>query len=639
MPAASPIAFLAPTPDIGERALQIAAELEMADAVSIHEGHMAVALEVATALEAADVDVLVARGATAEIIMKSPVMTPLVEIPVSGQDLAKVLREAKQRTGLPRPRIALMAFPAIQRDLEVFASLLDINLDIYDVKGDTRDMERQVVRAKRDGADIIVAGSVSSRIACEHGLPSIHLDPGDVSLRTALLEAKKVAYARRLDKAKTQRFRAVMESSRDGILVADAAGTILTANVAARRILGLSFDPEGKAVLDILPVPALDVCLRDGGALQDEIVPFGDGSLLVSATPTRVDEKSAGAVLVVQPPSAIAALETKIRKSRYGKGLVGCYRFADILGASPQMRDTLNLARRYAASVGSVIINGETGTGKELLAHAIHAESASGQGPFVAVNCGALPPALLESELFGYEEGAFTGARRKGKPGMFELAHTGSIFLDEITEMDHYGQTRLLRVLQERNIMRLGGDAYIPVSVRVIVATNRNLREEARAGRFREDLFYRLNTLRISIPPLRDREGDIAYLARIFAKNCREKHGRHLKLMPPVLARLEKHDWPGNVRELIAVIDRLAIIAARDTPTVEETETALDLWCSGAESPAALGGAPERRRIVETLAQTGGNLNKAAALLHMHRSTLHRKMRSLGLRRATLHSA
>ncbi|MCC8194751.1 MAG: sigma 54-interacting transcriptional regulator, partial [Deltaproteobacteria bacterium] len=608
----SRIAFLAPNPDIGDRALQMAFELGMEESVSVHPGHMAVALERAVALEAAEVDVLVARGATAEIIMNSTVMTPVVEIPVSGQDLAKVLRDAKQRTGLPRPRIALMAFPAIQRDLEVFASLLDINLDIYDVQGDMENIERQVARAKRDGADILVAGSVTARIAREHGLPSIQLDPGDVSLRMALLEAKKVAYARKLDKAKTQRFKAVMESSRDGILVVDAGGLIMAANLAASRILRLPFSSEGRPVLDILPVPALEACLRDGTAIQDEVMPYGDNSLLVNVTPTKVDGKPAGAILVFQPSSAIAALENKIRKSQYGKGLVSHYRFTDILGVSPQMQNTLALARRFAAAPGPVVINGETGTGKELVAQAIHAEGASGQGPFVAVNCGALPPALLESELFGYDEGAFTGARRKGKPGMFELAHTGSIFLDEIAEMDHYGQTRLLRVLQEHSVMRLGGDAYIPVSVRVIVATNRDLREEVRAGRFREDLFYRLNILRLTIPPLRDRDGDIAYLAQFFAESCREKHGRRLRLTPQVLARLERHGWPGNVRELIAVIDRLAVIAVRDTPTVEETEMALDLWFSGAEAAAGPAKDAERLRLLDALRQTGGNLKKAA---------------------------
>lgn len=629
----SRIAFLAPNSDIGERALQVAAELDMKDSVSVHPGHMAVALEQATALEAAEVDVIVARGATAEIIMNSPVMTPVVEIPMSGQDLAKVLREAKQRTGLPHPRIALMAFPAIQRDLEVFASLLDINLDIYDVQSDMRNIERQVTRAKHDGADIIVAGSVTARIARERGLPSIQLDPGDVSLRSALLEAKKVAYARKLDKAKTQRFKAVMESSRDGILVVDANGAIIAVNLAARRILRLPFTSEGESILNILSIPALEVCLRDGAPIQDEVMLYGDTTLLVSTVPTNVDEKLAGAILTLQPSSAIVALETKIRKSQFGKGLASHYRFGDILGVSPQMQETLNLARRFATASGSIVINGETGTGKELLAQAIHAEGSSGQGPFVAVNCGAMPPSLLESELFGYEEGAFTGARRRGKPGMFELAHTGSIFLDEITEMDNYGQTRLLRVLQEHNVMRLGGDAYIPVSVRVIVATNKNLREEMREGRLREDLFYRLNTLRVAIPPLRKRDGDVAYLAQFFAESCREKHGRRLRLSAPVLARLERHDWPGNVRELIAVIDRLAIQANKDTPTVEEAERALDLWFSNAEAAARTDDDTERRRLIDALRQTSGNLKDAAALLHMHRSTLHRKMRTYGLRR------
>lgn len=632
------IAFLAPNVALGERALRIAEELGMARSVAVYEGHLQVVLDRARELEARGTEVFVARGTSAEALLRSSIQTPIVEVPVTGQDLAKVLRDAKILTRMERPRIALLAFASIHRDLEVFAGLLGINLDVYDVTSDVSVMKKQVLRAKADGADIIVAGSVSSHIARNHGMLSMQLDSGDISLRIALLEAGKVAYARKLEKAQAQRVQAVMESSREGILVLDEHGQILTSNQAALRVLQLSSPPDGASLTDLLPNAELGPCLRDGEPILDALLPYGDSALLFSATPTMVDSRTAGAVVVLQPSGVITALENKIRKTLMGKGLSSQYTFADMLGASPQMRKTLDLARRMAATPGTILISGETGSGKEILAQAIHSESPSSHNPFVAINCAALPPTLLESELFGYDDGAFTGAKRKGKPGMFELAHGGTIFLDEISEMDHYGQTRLLRVLQEKCIMRLGSDRYLPVDARVIAATNRNLRAEVRAGRFREDLFYRLNLFRLVLPPLREREGDIAYLARCFAAAYKKKYDRLLLFSPAAMELLQRHDWPGNVRELSAVIERLALTAASDSPSVAEVEQALDLEPTSCqqtpEEPFCDGkNAKERRRIIDALEHCGGSMHKAAEHLNMHRSTLHRKLRVFGLRK------
>ncbi|SBV98035.1 PAS sensor protein [uncultured delta proteobacterium] len=632
------IAFLTPNAALGERVLHIAEELGMAHSVAVYEGHLQVVLETARELEAQGTEVFVARGTSAEALLRSTIRTPIVEVPVTGQDLAKVLRDAKILTGLERPRIALLAFASIHRDLEVFAGLLGISLDVYDVTSDAGVMEAQVLRAKADGADIIVAGSVSSSIARNHGMLSMQLDSGDISLRIALQEARKVAYARKLEKAQAQRVQAVMESSRDGILVLDEHGRILTSNHAAQRVLQLSSPPVDAFLADLLPNAELHTCLRDGQPIFDVLLPYGDSALLFSASPTKVDGRAAGAVVVLQPSGVITALESKIRKSLLGKGFSSQYSFPDILGVSPQMRKTLELARRMAVTSGTILITGETGSGKELLAQAIHSESPYNQNSFVAVNCAALPPTLLESELFGYEDGAFTGARRKGKPGMFELAHGGTIFLDEIAEMDHYGQTRLLRVLQEKCVMRLGSDRYIPVDARVVAATNRNLREEVRAGRFREDLYYRLHLFRLAIPPLREREGDVPYLAHCFATAFKKKYGRQLRFSSAAMALLQQHDWPGNVRELSAVVERLALSAASDSPSLAEVEQAMDL--GPAPSRKNRDAAPrydekseERQYIIDALEQSGGSMNKAAELLGMHRSTLHRKLRALGLRK------
>ena len=631
------IAFLCPNMEIGERAMHLAKELGMEKSVSIADGRLPSILEHAKKLEAEGVDVLVARGTSAETILRSSIRTPVVEIPVSGEDLAKVLRDAKLLTDLPHPRIALLAFTSIQRDLEFIANLLGINLTIYGVLGDLRYMKEQVIKAKANGVDVIVGGSVSSQIARECGLLAVPLYSGDVSVRTALLEARKVAYARKLEKTQNQRFRAVVESSRNGILVVDDQGTVLVNNQAARSFLRLAQPMEGESIAEVLPSIDLRACLSSGTPIVDELIPHGDATLLCNAMSTRVDDRVSGAVIELQPSGTITALETKIRKSLLGMGMSSRYRFADIWAQSSEMKATIAEAHLYASTACPVLICGETGTGKELLAQAIHNESSYRRGLFVPVNCAALPPTLLESELFGYEEGAFTGAKRKGKPGMFEMAQGGSIFLDEIAEMDHYGQTRLLRVLQELSVMRLGGDKYIPVDMRVIAATNRDLREEVRAGRFREDLFFRLNILRLSVPPLRDRQGDIPYLASCFAEVCHKKYGRAIQLTPRVLACLQGHNWPGNVRELSAAIERLALLSTHNPPTLAEVEKAMDVKAVPPPLTASQsfsgGRDSEQSRILDALRQSNYNLQNAASLLHIHRSTLHRKMRHYGIRR------
>ena len=631
------IALLTPNAALGERTLRIAEELDMASSVTVYDGHLQVVLEKAKKLEAEGVDVFVARGTSAEVLLRSTIRTPIVEIPVTGQDLAKVLRDAKILTGLDRPRIALLAFASIHRDLEVFAGLLGIRLDVYDVTSDVGNMEEQVIRAKADGADIIVAGSVSSSLARNHGMLSMPLDTGDISLRIALQEAKKVAYARKLEKAQAERVQAVMANSRDGILVLDETGRILTTNHAAQKILQISTPLEGVLFTDLLPNANLHACLNGGEPVLDALVPHAGNALLFNATPTKVNNRTAGAVVVIQPSGVITALENKIRKSLFGKGLSSQYTFSDILGRSPQIRKTMETASRMARFPETVLITGETGSGKELFAQAIHSDGPNSQNPFVAVNCAALPPTLLESELFGYDDGAFTGARRKGKPGMFELAHGGTIFLDEISEMDHYGQTRLLRVLQEKCVMRLGSDRYIPVDARIIAATNRNLREEVRAGRFREDLFYRLNLLRLIIPPLREREGDIVHLTNSFALACKKKYGRPLCLSNAAMSLLQQHNWPGNVRELSATIERLALNATTDFPTMEEIRTAMDLDAAPEQQQIVAQNTiinEEKQRIIEALEQNGGSMHKAAEHLGMHRSTLHRKLRTYGMRKS-----
>jgi sigma-54 dependent transcriptional regulator, acetoin dehydrogenase operon transcriptional activator AcoR len=307
--------------------------------------------------------------------------------------------------------------------------------------------------------------------------------------------------------------------------------------------------------------------------------------------------------------------------------------FEQLIGRDPEFRRTLRIAARAAASDESVLITGPTGTGKELVATAIHRSSRRANKPLVCVNCAALPRELIESELLGYEPGAFTGARREGKPGRFELADSGTLFLDEIGELPLDVQSKLLRVLEERAVFRVGGSRPRPIDVRIVAATNRDLVQALAAGEFRADLYYRLDVIKIDLPPLRARGTDVLDLARSFLETmCRQAGRQPLRLRPEIEELLLRYSWPGNVRELRNVAARLVALVDGDQVGLEDLPASLR-----AESETS---SPLRECSLHTIeddlirrsvAAHLGNISQAARQLGIDRSTIYRRLRRLGL--------
>ena len=304
-----------------------------------------------------------------------------------------------------------------------------------------------------------------------------------------------------------------------------------------------------------------------------------------------------------------------------------------VLGTSVAWRDVLKLAARVAASEATTCLEGESGTGKEVVARFIHCRSPRRRGPFVAINCAALPEQLLESELFGFERGAFTGALQ-AKPGQIELASGGVLFLDEVTEMTPAAQAKLLRVLQEREFLRLGGTRTVRTNVRVIAATNRNLREAVAQGQFRSDLYYRLNVVDIQIPPLRQRREDIPELVGGFLREFGSTVGRLVEMTPEAMVALFQYDWPGNVRELRNVIERASIMCEDGLIRPED----LSLWppsSAPAAAPAQVDSSDleviERRTIERVMRETQGNKVRASRRLGLSRMQLYTRLRKYGL--------
>ncbi|HEX3016130.1 MAG TPA: sigma 54-interacting transcriptional regulator, partial [Desulfobacteria bacterium] len=312
------------------------------------------------------------------------------------------------------------------------------------------------------------------------------------------------------------------------------------------------------------------------------------------------------------------------------------YTFADIIGRSQRLQNAKRLAELASRTDSTVLLQGETGTGKEMFAQSIHHASNRGEGPFVAVNCGSLPKTLIESELFGYEEGSFTGAKRGGRQGKFELANGGTIFLDEIGDMPLDIQASLLRVLEERQVVRVGGQHPVKVDIRVIAATNKNLTEEAARGNFRPDLFYRLNVLSIDIPSLHDREDDIMELANYFMRIISNRHGKVVnQIAYGVKMLFHDYGWPGNVRELENIIERAISFCEGTTITLDEIPEYLkqkqQLAGNNYDASDLNLRQLEEQAISEALSKFDYNISKVAQALGIGRNTLYRKMKEYGI--------
>lgn len=439
---------------------------------------------------------------------------------------------------------------------------------------------------------------------------------------------------------------AAIEGVSDGIISIDQTGRISTFNPSAEKATGIKpGDVRGLNMVDLCRTNAVIRALYgDGGALRGQVLNLGDLPVVVSRIPVKMGKKESGLVIVFQAEGKIR--KPGARKSRQeplNHGLVAKFRFSDIIGKSAMIEESVKECRKYARSEAAVLITGESGTGKELFAQSLHNESSRREGPFVAVNCAALPENLLESELFGYEEGAFTGARRGGKQGLFTLAHGGTIFLDEIGDLSHGLQARLLRVLQEKEVMPVGGQRLIPVDVRILSATNRNIGALVDEGKFRADLYYRLNVLNLHIPPLRMRLEDVPSLFRHFyEKLAGPGKIESLYITENLLENLKKHMWPGNIRELEGFVERYVALGEENVKTHATFHSLLNKL-TGYESPARksdgdrivieLGNMMdmERQILAQVSGMITGGKGEMARVLGVSRTTLWKKLKELDI--------
>jgi transcriptional regulator with PAS, ATPase and Fis domain len=437
-----------------------------------------------------------------------------------------------------------------------------------------------------------------------------------------------------------------LDTIRDGVIACDAQGVIVSFNAAATRMLHLPHEDLRGVRLDSLSqVAPLWSMLAVNARLDGAVVRLAHASFVVTTRPiSGTDEEDRGfvATLVELDRAQKMAQRLSATRARYG--------FHDIIGKSSSLQSAVAMARRAATIDANVLINGESGTGKEVIAQAIHTAGPRSNEPFIGVNCAAVPRELLEAELFGYEKGAFTGARGEGNPGKFELAAGGTILLDEIGDMPLDMQAKLLRVLQERVVTRLGGRSEVHVHARVIATTHRDLAQLVDDGKFRMDLFYRLRVLAFELPPLRDRQEDIPVLAQHFLTKFAEGQRKRVReLGPRVLDELGRYDWPGNVRELANVMEAEVSLAPPDvdvldrlaTRLVGRFRTAANVGSTGewravitstaTEQPILPLAEVEKRAILTAIERCNGSVSRAAEALGVSKVTLYAKLRSWGM--------
>ena len=595
------------------------------------------------------VDVVVAAGSNGAYL-RQHLDTPVVMVKVGGFDLLQALAQARRLSQAP---IGLVTYEGIAPDLSRFDLLFDgaVVQRSYRTEDEAQARVRELRQA---GVEVVVGSGVVADVADQMGMSGLFLYSMD-AVREALEDAVEVARASRIEQAKRERLNTILAQLSDGVIAVDERERIQTLNPAMAHWLGVA--PAqwlGRRLSEVCPELSLQTTLRQGAQELEKIERVRGRAMIVNRMPIVEQGVLTGAVLSGQDPVSIQRVDRHIRARIKPQAASARYELAQFLGDSLQARDVREMARRCARSPATVLLVGESGTGKELIAQGIHTASERREMPFVAVNCAAVAESLLESELFGYEEGAFTGARRGGKIGLFEAAHNGTIFLDEVGEMPVSLQARLLRVLQEREVLRVGATEPTPVNVRVIAATHRDLAGQVGDGRFRLDLYYRLNILRIEVPPLRERPQDIGLIIAALQRRVAERMGMAPQAsqtwMDVLLARSAGYGWPGNVRELENLIERVLAYAAplgAEAASPQAAESFMrravpELLGAGgppgegaAAAPAPDGQAQakgwrqrrEHEHIHAVLAECEGDKAEAARRLGISRTTLWRKLR------------
>lgn len=500
------------------------------------------------------------------------VNVPVIHLEISAPDILYALKAAEKH----KQAICLFLSSAEYFELAEWERFFEV--PIHQVTFEDHNRLGEMVRERflENPHQIIVGGGIPCGVAKNLGMAYEFIGASRESIHEVVNYAREVVERIFDEHYKSELIGKTLDGVHDAVLAVNQKGEIILINASAQELLKVSeADVIHKPILSCFPeLEMVLTCLQSGQPINEQMVQIKRLVVTLNASVLKVEGEFIGALCSFQDITRLQSLEKKIRLQLNHKGLEAKYQFQDLVGISQRMAKVIDQARRISATDETLILYGESGTGKEMFSQSIHNAGERFNGPFVAVNCAALTENLLESELFGYEEGAFTGARKGGKPGLFELAHGGTLFLDEINSMSLNLQAKVLRVIEEREVMRIGSDYVIPLNVRLIAASNANLIEMVQKEAFRADLYYRLSVLELYLPPLRERPEDILPLFKTFLSD--EKAFSDLTDFQ--IQALLSHAWQGNVRELKNVASRYQLfgeiqLRGHQTPVAQEGES------------------------------------------------------------------
>ncbi len=635
------IAFLVVSDDMIQIAKKIAKDMKIDTEMKVVTSENV--LEEANLSVQNGANVVIARGNHASII-KRDTSIPLVEIVLAGQDIAKLIFEALEVLKKPSPVIGVVGFKNMFSNIKPFEEIFGVTINEYMVDF-TEELDFAVKRAFADKVDLIIGGEIANSYAQKLGVPSLFLTSGEDSIREAFRVAEKVSYAIELEKKNSAEFKTILDYSFDGIIKLNDKGVIIVFNYIAEKTFRKSAeDVLGRhisEVIDLLDGELLKSVLLEGKELQSTFLQKGNLALVANIAPIIVDRKIEGAILSFQEFKKIEELEAEIRKEVYSKGYIAKSSFKQIIGNSEVMIETKRLARVYANHDSPIMIMGESGNGKKLFAESIHNESLRRNNPFVMLDCASLPPDILEKKLYGFVEASYMHSSSPVKKGLFEIAHTGTLFLDKITELNTYGQLSLLKAISEGSIVRIGDDRALPVNIRIICSVNKNIENLVREGKFNENLYYMLNVLSLYIPPLRERGEDILALLDYYIEYYNNMYRKYAELTEGAREAVLSYGWPGNVQQLKKFCERVIILAPKKVINEDFIRKCLESCPAGFDnSKAAAPGpekgitvykSPEALKILELLEEHNGSRGRVAEELNISKATLWRKMKKYGI--------
>lgn len=586
----------------------------------------------------AGVSAIMARGGTYEEFFCLGGDIPLLRMEITMLDILDLLKVAEE-SGLYQ-KVYLFLHEKINFEPSMCTRFLKIPVE-YHRHSSVADVSRTLASIVPESGSLMIGSGFVSTLWKNSAVPFWDILLKPETMMTYYQQAVSMVDQMDRESENLSQLQTILSQIGEGIVVVDEEGTICNMNRRGQQLLNLQdYTPIGLKISDVMErFPFTKMLGTECAAPKRQLLVINDTTLSISIVSYWAHQKEIRYLLTLQPVGEIQKLEHDIRYKLAQKGLTAYHTFEDILTCDSKMKRVIEQAKEVANAEGSVLIYGESGTGKELFAQSIHKHSVYCQGPFVAVNCAALSESLLESELFGYVGGAFTGARKEGKAGLFELAHKGTLFLDEINSMSVNLQAKLLRVLEERRVMRLGSDYVIPLDIRIIAASNQDLTESIRSGQFRTDLYYRLSTFILKIPCLDERKGDIELLFRTFVARQMNVPLAQVKLDPEFRARLKSHRWLGNVRELRNAALRYVVYKGQKNESeifVEEQQKERGTLVSpeGKIDLNTLSRTVEEL-VIRSLLSQGCTRTEVARLLGISRQALYQKCKRMDLGRET----